>query len=145
MRVNLMPRYRILMCLFVPSTLGFGTAALWARSLSWPHAIDAEALTLRSRRKIAWKEIRAITVHRSYVDRQIFDLDIQAAGSKWRVPIRALEDGQRVAATIIAMFKQTRRAKAKESGTNSAHDAPFVRPPNLQPPRYASETTHAAA
>jgi hypothetical protein len=139
MKVDLTPRYRAWMWLLLPSTLGFGTAALWARSLNWPRAIDAESLTLRSRRKISWREVRAIAVHRDYVDGCIFHLDIQATDGKWRIPISVLDNGQRVAATIVAMFKQSRRAR------RAPVDPSFIRSPTLQPTRYTSQTTHTLA
>src|SRR5262249_51713423 len=47
MRVALASRYRTLMLVLFPVTLGLGTPVLWLRSLNWPLSIDEMGITLR--------------------------------------------------------------------------------------------------
>jgi len=126
MKVVLAHRYRIWMLALLPATLGVGTAALWARSLSWPASIDAEGLTLRSRRRLAWPAIRQITVVRDYLDGYVARIDIHRRGGVTRIPVHALRDGERVVAMILTMFKQTRRRCA--DGELAVTEAPTLLP-----------------
>jgi hypothetical protein len=139
MRVHLARRYRTWMWLLLPSTLGLGTAALWAHSLEWPLIIDAEALTLRSRRKLSWSKIRKITTHRDYGDDRILQLDIQTASSQWRIPMRGLEDAQTVAVTIVSVFRQSRRRAKSKVWSDAARDFS----PAIQPVHPEQSLTHA--
>jgi hypothetical protein len=138
MRVRLARRYRAWMWLLLPLTLGLGTAALWVHSLEWPLIIDSEALTLRSRRKLSWNKIRKITTHRDYVDDRILQLDIQTAGSQWRIPMRELEDGQTVAVTIVSAFRQSRRRAKSKVWSDAARDFS----PTIQPVHPKQPLTH---
>jgi hypothetical protein len=115
MKVVLAHRYRIWMLALLPATLGVGTAALWARSLSWPARIDAHGLTLRSRRRLAWRAIRQITVVRDYLDGHVARIDIHRHGGVSQIPVRALHDGERIAALILTLFKQSRRERASDA------------------------------
>jgi hypothetical protein len=120
MNVALSPRYRLWMWLLLPATLGVGTAGLWARSLSWPCSIDAEAITLRSRRKLPWTAIRAIAVRRDYFDGRIVQIQIHFLDGGCKIPAGALRDGESAAATIVAMFKAARRPRPAKSFTKSS-------------------------
>src|SRR5258708_40155431 len=110
MRIALAPKYRISMLALLPTTRGLGTAALWARSLSWPLSVDANGLTLRHRGRVPWKSIRKISVWRDYLDGHVSRIEIHRHRRICKIPVRALDDGDNVAETILAMFKQSRRA-----------------------------------
>jgi hypothetical protein len=114
MKVVLAPEYRIWMAILLPATLGLGTAILWARSLRWPSEIDADGLTLRYRRRVRWNSVEKINVWRDYYDGHVSRIEIYHHGSVEKVPIRALRDGERIARTILTMFKQTRRVRSLE-------------------------------
>lgn len=124
MKVALASEYRIRMFALLPATLGLGTAILWARSLRWPCSIDADGLTLRYRRRVSWKSIDKIDVVRDYCDGRVLRVDIHHNGSVDKIPVRALRDGQSIAAMIIAMFKQGRRAR---SSANDPHTSDQLR------------------
>jgi hypothetical protein len=115
MEVGLARQYRIWMWALLPATLGVGTAALWGRSLSWPRSVDSDALTLRSFRRVQWEAIRRVTVQRDYLGGQVSRIDIHYPGGSSRIPVRALRDGESVAAAILAKFKQTRRTRPHSS------------------------------
>ncbi len=150
MRVGLAPLYRLWMWLLLPTTLGVGTAVLWLRSLTWPHSIDTEALVLRSRRKVPWGAIRAISVQRHYGDDRASRIDISYRGGRCKFPVRALQDGDGVVAAILAMFKQTRRTRtgnssvAPETGA-SGYDNPgqISSSHDLQPTRSLAHRAEA--
>ena len=116
MRVALASRYRTLMLVLFPVTLGLGTAVLWLRSLNLPLSIDEMGITLRHRRRVAWDSIRKIGLSRSYLDGRVSQIRIHHAGGICKIPVRALEDGQEVAKTIIAMFEQRASQNPAESG-----------------------------
>ena len=109
MKVALALEYRIRMFALLPATLGLGTAILWARSLRWPCRIDADGMTLRYRRRVLWKSIEKINVGRDYRDGHVSQIDMT-------IPMRALRDGQSIATTILATFKQVRRARPATPG-----------------------------
>jgi hypothetical protein len=111
MKVALAPAYRIRMFALLPATLGLGTAFLWARSLRWPSSLDADGMTLRYRRRVPWHAIKRIRVRRDYRDGHATRIDIHHHGSVERIPVRALEDGERVARVILSMFNQRRRVR----------------------------------
>jgi hypothetical protein len=48
-KVALASRYRNLMLVLFPATLGLGTAVLWLRSLSWPLGLDEAGIMEQSR------------------------------------------------------------------------------------------------
>src|SRR6516164_4175653 len=112
MKVALASRYRSLMLILFPVTLGLGTAVLWLRSLNWPLSIDEMGVTLRHRRRIEWNSIRKIGLSRSYLDGRVSQIRIHHAGGVCKIPVHDLEDGQLVARTILAMFEQFERAGA---------------------------------
>ena len=116
MRVALASRYRTLMLVLFPVTLGLGTAVLWLRSLNLPLSIDEMGITLRHRRRVEWDSIRKIGLSRSYLDGRVSQIRIHHAGGICKIPVRALEDGQEVAKTIIAMFEQRASQNPAESG-----------------------------
>jgi hypothetical protein len=135
MKVGLAFQYRLWMCLLLPSTLGVGTARLWARSLNWPCSIDSEALTLRSRRQVRWEAIRTIAVRRDYVDGHVSRIDIHYPGGSCEIPVHALRDGESIAATILAMFKAARHARPPKSLVSAgveARDTPKPLRSNLE-------------
>jgi hypothetical protein len=110
MKVALAPSYRIRMFALLPATLGLGTAVLWARSLRWPRSIDGDGLTL-GYRKVPWRSIERIGVWRDYCHGEVSQIDIHHDGSVDKVPVRSLQDGQMIASTILALFKETRRSR----------------------------------
>ena len=110
MRIALALQYRFWMFALLPTTLGLGTAALWARSLNWPLSVDADGLTLRYRRRVPWNSIKKISVWRNYHDGQVSRMDIHHHGGTSKIPVRGLQDGEKVARIILASFKQARRA-----------------------------------
>ena len=116
MKVALALEYRIRMFALLPATLGLGTAILWARSLRWPCRIDADGMTLRYRRRVLWKSIEKINVGRDYRDGHVSQIDIHHHGGVEKIPMRALRDGQSIATTILATFKQVRRARPATPG-----------------------------
>jgi hypothetical protein len=97
------------MVALLPSTLGLGTALLWLHSMHWPLDIDPAGLTLRSRRRVAWRSIRRIGVSRSYLDGHISEMRIHHDGGVSKIPINSLENGDRVARIILAMFARIDR------------------------------------
>ena len=109
MKIALAPRYRAWMVALLPSTLGLGTAVLWLHSMHWPLDIDPAGLTLRSRRRVAWRSIRRIGVSRSYLDGHISEMRIHHDGGVSKIPINSLENGDRVARIILAMFARIDR------------------------------------
>jgi hypothetical protein len=140
MKIALAPRYRTWMVLLLPSTLGLGSAVLWLRSLHWPVDIDPTGLTLRSHRRVAWSSIRRIGVSRSYLDGHISEMRIHHHGGVSKIPIGALEDGERVARIILAMFARIDGAHARH---RSAKTIAQSRRRNIQPSPSAG--THALA
>jgi hypothetical protein len=86
---------------------------LWARSLRWPRDIDAHGLTLGYRRKVSWRSIERIGVWRDYCDGDVSRIDIHHDGSVERVPVRSLRDGQMIASTILARFKERHRGQPR--------------------------------
>src|SRR5580704_7066719 len=107
MRVVLASRYRFWMLVLLPVTLGLGTALLWLRSLRWPSAIDDGGITLRDWRKVPWQAIDKIHVRKTYYGDRVTRLDIyHRSGGIDRIPICALQNGQTIAGTIVAAFKQ---------------------------------------
>jgi hypothetical protein len=114
MKVALAPQYRMWMFALFPTTLGLGSAALWLRSLSWPLRIDATGLTLRHHRRVDWRAIKRIGVSRSYLDGHVSQLRIHHDGGVSKVPLHDLQDGEKVARTILDMFQQTHRVRALE-------------------------------
>lgn len=121
MRVALAPRYRNLMFVLFPVTLGVGTAALWFRSLNWPLDIDGAGLRLRSRRYLDWRSIKKIGVSRSYRDGHVSQIRIHHAGGVSKIPTDGLEQGQHVARIILAIFEQVRCADGKQVATARAY------------------------
>jgi hypothetical protein len=113
MKIALAARYRAWMLVLLPSTLGLGSAALWLRGMHWPVNIDLAGLTLRDRRQVGWRSIHRIGVSRSYVDGHISEMRIHHDGGVSKIPIDALEDGDRVARVILAMFARTDRARTR--------------------------------
>jgi hypothetical protein len=113
MKVALARGYRNWMFALLPATLGVGTAVLWARSLRWPRDIDAHGLTLGYRRKVSWRSIERIGVWRDYCDGDVSRIDIHHDGSVERVPVRSLRDGQMIASTILARFKERHRGQPR--------------------------------
>jgi hypothetical protein len=119
MKAALAPEYRITMF----ATLGLGTAILWARSLRWPCSIDTDGLTLRYYRKVPWKSIEKINVWRDYYDGHVSRIDIHHRGSVDRIALRASRNGQNIATTVLAMFKQVSRARPTTSARGEANPA----------------------
>jgi hypothetical protein len=114
MKVCLSPRYRLWMWLLLPTTLGLGTALLWMLSLSWPCAIELETLALRGRRSVRWREIAAIKLRCNYMDGRITRMDVHHPRGRSRIAVNALQNGQVVAAIILASFKRARRARSTD-------------------------------
>jgi hypothetical protein len=114
MKVALAPQYRMWMFALFPATLGIGTAALWLRSLSWPLRVDATGLTLRHHRRVNWQSITKIGVSRSYLDGHVAQLRIHHHGGVNRIPVHGLQDGEKVARTILTMFELAHRPRARK-------------------------------
>jgi hypothetical protein len=110
MKVALAPGWRNRMLALVPAGLGVGTSTLWARSLRWPRNVDADGLTL-GYRKVASQSVERIVVWRSYRDGHVSRLDIHHHGSVDKLSVRALRDRETIAGTILARFKEVRRAR----------------------------------
>jgi hypothetical protein len=110
MRIALAPQYRFWMFALLPTTLGLGTAALWARSLNWPLSVDADGLILRYRRRVPWNSIKKISVWRSYHDGHVSRMDIHYRGGTSKIPLRGLQDSEKVARVILTSFEQSRCA-----------------------------------
>jgi hypothetical protein len=113
MKVALSREYRAWMVALLPTTLGLGTAALWARSLNWPRSIDEDGLAFYFHRKVPWQSIRKIRVCRQYLDGQSSRIEIHHRRGVNKIPVRALRDGEHVARIILASFKQVRHAHPK--------------------------------
>src|SRR5215831_11115982 len=114
-KVALASRFRKLMLVLFPATLGFGTALLWLRSLSWPLSIDEAGIVFRHRRRVVWDSIRKIGLSRSYLDGRVSQVRIHHAGGVCKIPVHGLEDGQQVARTILAMFERAKRSRALQN------------------------------
>jgi hypothetical protein len=95
----------------LPVTLGVGTAVLWLRSLNWPRRIDQAGLMLRNHRRVDWRSIKRIGVSRSLYDDRVSQIRIHHDGGVSRIPVRGLQDGEKVVTTILAMFEQTSRGR----------------------------------
>ncbi|MGE3148687.1 MAG: hypothetical protein AB7K04_06415 [Pseudorhodoplanes sp.] len=108
MKIALALRYRVLMAALLPVTLGVGTIALWALSRKWPLVVDAEGITLRHHRKVPWGSISKIGLRRDYLGGQVSRIDIHHDHGTSRIPTCNLHDGERVAADILYLFKQSR-------------------------------------
>ena len=111
MKVALASRYRGLMLVLFPITLGIGTAVLWLLSLNWPLSIDEAGLTFRHRRCVKWDAVRKIGLSRSYLDGRVSQIRIHHDRGMCKIPVQRLEDGQQVARTIVAMFEQVKRSR----------------------------------
>jgi hypothetical protein len=122
MKVALASRYRNLMLVLFPATLGLGTAMLWLRSLSWPLRVDDAGMTLRHRGRVEWASIRKIGLSRSYLDGRVSKLRIHYARGTCTIPVRGLEDGQEVARIIIAMFEHAKRARRARTDRTPGRD-----------------------
>jgi hypothetical protein len=94
------------MWLLAPLTLGLGTLALWLLALRWPRRIDRSGLTLRSGRQVPWAAIRKIGVLKDARagESRTVRLEIHCDWGIVRLPLRAIADGERVAAEIRASF-----------------------------------------
>jgi hypothetical protein len=129
MKVCLSPRYRLWMWLLLPTTLGLGTALLWMLALGWPREIEPETLTLRGRRSIRWREICAVKLRCNYMDGRITRIDVHYPRGRSRIAVNALQNGQVVAAIILASFKRARRARSTDLALpilgGERHSAPF--------------------
>jgi hypothetical protein len=109
MKVALASQYRMWMYVLAPTTLGVGTAALWLRSLNWPLRVDATGVTLRHHYRVSWQAITKIGVSRSYLDGHVSQMRIHHDGGVCKIPVHDLQDGERVARTILTMFEQAHR------------------------------------
>jgi hypothetical protein len=94
------------MWLLAPLTLGLGTVALWLLALRWPRRIDRNSLTLRSGRQVPWATIRKIAVLKDAGagESRTIRLEIYCDRGTIRLPLRAIADGERVAAEIRGLF-----------------------------------------
>jgi hypothetical protein len=119
MRVALAAPYRIGMFALLPVTFGVGTAVLWLRSSSWPLRIDPAGLILRNHRRIDWRSIKRIGVSRSLRDDRVSQIRIHHDGGVSKIPMRRLQDGEKVATAIVAMFEQTSRGRVPERSTQA--------------------------
>jgi len=115
MKIDLTLKYRFWMLALFPVTLGLGTIALWVRSLNWPSEVDAAGLTLRRRCKVPWTSVKTVGVYRDYIDGCICRMEIHHRRGTSRIPIGVLRDGERVADAILAMFKETLRARPADN------------------------------
>jgi hypothetical protein len=94
------------MWLLAPLTLGLGTVVLWLLALRWPRRIDRSGLTLRSGRQVPWAAIKKISVLKDpgAGESRTIRLEIFYDRSIIRLPLRAIADGERVAAEIRSFF-----------------------------------------
>jgi hypothetical protein len=127
MKVALAAGYRNWMFALLPTTLGIGTAVLWARSLRWPRKVDANGLTLGDRRKVPWRSIDRIGVWRDYCGGDVSRIDIHHDGGVDRVPVRSLRDGQMIASTILAHFKEMYSAQPHRAAPPRSHRPDKIR------------------
>ena len=127
MKVELAPRYRFLMLALAPTTFGLGTGFLWLRSSHWPLDVDEQGLTLRNRHRWDWRSIRKIGVSCSCLDGHFSRIRIHHDGGRViTIPTNGLRDGQKVAKTVLASFKRTRRAKGREELQETYNSEPHV-------------------
>ena len=124
MTVALAPQYRTWMFVLFPSTLGLGSVALWLRSMNWPLELDKSGLTLRNRRQVSWAAIRKIGISRNYRDGHVCQIRIHYGDGVSKIPVHALQDGQRVVRTILTMFAKADRTRALYEGPNALHEGP---------------------
>jgi hypothetical protein len=104
--VRLAPSYRVSMWLLAPLTLGLGTGVLWLLALRWPRRIDRNSLILRSGRQVPWAAIRKIAVLKDARagESRTIRLEIHCDWGIIWLPLRAIADGERVAAEIRGLF-----------------------------------------
>ena len=115
MKVALAPRYRTWMFVLFPSTLGLGSAALWLHSMNWPLELDEAGLTLRNHRQVSWAAVRKIGVSRNYRDGHVSQIRIHYGDGVSKIPVHALQDGQAVVRTILSMFANAERTRARKA------------------------------
>ena len=155
MKVALAHRYRTWMFVLLPSTLGLGSAALWLRSMNWPMEFDDAGLTLRNHRQVSWSAIRKIGVSRSYRDGHVSQIRIHYGDGISKIPVHALKDGQRVVRTILTMFANAERTRARHEAPKGAQlrqrnvtkltqgFATLANSRATVPPRTSQSTQHA--
>jgi hypothetical protein len=103
--------------------LDVSDAIIWLRRSKWPLEINETGLTLRNRRRISWRSIRKIGVSRSYLDGHISQIRIHYKGEISRVPIEAIQDGDKIARVILAMFAALERARDRARHSASEHQS----------------------
>jgi hypothetical protein len=113
MKVALARSYRLWMLVLLPATLGVGSMILWIRARNWPREIDASGLLLGGRRILDWESITKIGVSRNYRDGHISEVRLHYKGGESRIPVRALERGDKVARAILTTFTQMERLRAR--------------------------------
>ena len=100
MDVRLAREYRSWMVALLPLTLGLGTLVLWVRASRWPRRLERDGVRLRNGRFVRWKEITRIGVTKREFDEETVNLDLYFADGSARVPVRHLQDGERIAAAV---------------------------------------------
>jgi hypothetical protein len=133
MKVELAPRYQLLMLALFPTTFGLGTGFLWFRSSHWPMEVNEKGLTLRNRSRWDWRSIRKISVSRSDLDGHFSRIRIHHDGGRVvTIPTNGLRDGQRVVKTVLMAFKGTRRIKAHDELLQTRNSEPCVEQPGVE-------------
>jgi hypothetical protein len=118
--VRLALSYRVSMWLLAPLTLGLGSGALWLRALHWPRRIDHSGLALRSGSQVPWAAIKKIGVLKDARrgESRTIRLEIYHDLGVIRLPLRAIADGERVAAEIRSLFGAAMSsARVSDEGT----------------------------
>jgi hypothetical protein len=127
MKVELAPRYQLLMLALFPATFGLGTGFLWFRSSHWPIEVNEEGLILRNRSRWDWRSIRKISVSRSDLDGHYSRIRIHHDGGRViTIPTNGLLDGQRVAKAVLMAFKGTRWIKAHDESRQTRNSEPCI-------------------
>ena len=119
-KVALARSYRLWMLALLPATLGFGSAVLWIRSMNWPREINSRGLVLGARRFRNWESITKVGVSRNYRDGHISEVRVHYQGGASRIPVGALEEGDKVARAILSVFVQKERLRDHRPGFRRA-------------------------
>jgi len=110
LEVSLSGSYKFVMCLVGLCTFGLGAVVMWLSARSWPRVLDAEGITLRSGRRMAWDDltdVRKVTVVDPNRGRRVTGrLDLVFGRKKARVVPQSLRQGPEVMAFLTDALGQ---------------------------------------
>ena len=94
--IHVRTSYKVLMIVFFLFTAGVGTLILWLSALKWPKLVDTEGMTLRSGKRLLWKDLtrmQPVTVVNQYGARISGRLDLYFGKKVARIVPHSLKEG----------------------------------------------------